>query len=642
MAGQPPKPSRYRFGVFDFDADALELRRQTRLIKIRPQSLKLLRLLVARPGQAISREEIQSALWGPDVFVDFEQGVNHCVKQLRAALGDDAEAPRYLQTIPRLGYRFIAPVETIGAVEVLDRDAATNESGRRATARWGSSRWIWAAASLATAGLLALVATRDPATSADLPSSPPALAVLPFEVRNMPVPMHYLGVSLADALIATIAARGQVRVRPISTVLPYESQPFAFREIGEALSVDYILSGTLERTSDSQSVRLALIRSIDGVAAWNGVVSGPTDDLQSLERKVADHVISALNLQSIPGGSRGRTNNSAAHEAYLEGRYRLARFTGPDTLMAVDTFERALALDGNYALAHAGLGMTSAQMYIRFGQQPDINIWKTRAERHSARALELDANLAEAHEALAAVARYTEVDWERVIEQSFEALRLNPSLDLPHYYVASALQHVGKLDLVEDEVVAGLVANPLNLAEAFRLRGVTALWSGRFSDARMQLERVRQLAAKPVTDPHFAQALYYGGDAQSAETMLAGLAGSAQAEQRAAALLASFLAARGERARALALVETVQSRQYHDHHVDYSLGVTYAGLGKPAEAMHWLREATRTGFLCYPWYQQDPLLNPLRASADFQLLLTDMKNASARVVAAVERERTRR
>ena len=112
-----PTNQQFRFGIFDFDAATLELRKAQRPVRLRPQSLKVLRLLVSRPRQLISREEIHKELWGADVFVDFEQGVNHSVKQLRAALGDDADVPRYIETLPRRGYRFIAPVESFSEVE---------------------------------------------------------------------------------------------------------------------------------------------------------------------------------------------------------------------------------------------------------------------------------------------------------------------------------------------------------------------------------------------------------------------------------------------------------------------------------------------------------------------------------------------
>ena len=216
-------------------------------------------------------------------------------------------------------------------------------------------------------------------------------------------------------------------------------------------------------------------------------------------------------------------------------------------------------------------------MYIRFAAEADLDEWRSRAERHARRALELEGTLAEAHEALAAVARHADFDWDRTIEQSVEALRLNASLDLPHFYLASAFQHIGRLDLVEREITAGLDANPVNLGEAFRLRGMAALWSGRFAEARTHFEQLQPLSSKPVSQTLLAQALYYTGDTARAEALLWGLQSSAPSEQRGRALLASFLAARGAKRDSLALVKDVLSRAYQDHHVAYSLGATYAG-----------------------------------------------------------------
>lgn len=141
------------------------------------------------------------------------------------------------------------------------------------------------------------------------------------------------------------------------------------------------------------------------------------------------------------------------------------------------------------------------------------------------------------------------------------------------------------------------------------------------------------------SDPHLAQAMYSSGEPALAEAMLAGLTGSAQAEQRASALLASFLAARGEKRQALELVQNVQTRPYVDHHVAYSLGAAYAGLAQPAKALHWLREAARTGFLCRPWYERDRPLDPLRRHPEFASLLADISRTADRIAARYQRDR---
>lgn len=647
MIQQPDPPTSCRFGVFELVADPFELRRQGRRVKLRPQSLKLLRLLVERPSETISREAIQQHLWGADVFVDVEQGVNHCIKELRAALRDDAEAPRYIQTVPRQGYRFIAPVERGGpsvsapAAPTVAGPAAPSVPEPSPASRPSPAFWSWSAlTALLVVGALFVIATRDQATPTAA-TPPPAVAVLPFSAGNQSSAMPYLGVSFADAVIARLARTGAIPVRPISAVVRYESAPAAVEEISEALDVDYVVTGAIAQEGDEHRITLVVTRSRDAAVVWTGAVRGSTDALEHLEATVAARVLAALNLRAESSSGASRARHPEAYRAYLEGRYRLARFTADDTMAAVTAFERSLAFDRDYAPAHAGLAIAGAQMYIRFGSQADVTMWRARAEQHAADALALDADRAEAHEALAAVARYTEFDWERVVSEGFAAIRLNAGLDLPHYYVAAALQHAGRFDLVEDEIVAGLEANPLNLTEAYRLRGVTALWSGRFADARTELERVRQLAGRPVSDPHLAVALYYGGDAKGAEAMLDGLTGSAQAEQRAAAMLAGIVAARGDRSRALALVARVEARPYRDHHVLYSLGAAYAGLGDAAAALRWLREAAQQGFPCHAWYQHDPLLKPLHGTPQFEALLEEAKAASDRIAARFVAERAR-
>jgi tetratricopeptide (TPR) repeat protein len=368
---------------------------------------------------------------------------------------------------------------------------------------------------------------------------------------------------------------------------------------------------------------------------WRGVVE--SDNLIDLETAIADRVMTALS-GSPPARTRARTENGTAYQAYLQGRFYLSRYTAEDTRRAVAAFDAALATDAKYPLAHAGLAKASAQMFIRFASDGESGPWRNRAEQHARRALELDGTLAEAHEALAAVARHIDFDWDRTIEQSVEALRLNPSLDLPHYYLASALQHTGRLDMVESQVMAGLEANPLNLAEAYRLRGTNALWGGHFAEARIHFERLRELAGKPVSYTPLAQALYYLGEWTQAEAMLRGLRGSAQSEQRARAMLSSFLAARGERRAALALVGEVLSHPYRDHHVAYSLGAAYAGLERPGDAFRWLREAAASGFLCRSWYATDPLLEPLRTMREFPALLSQVETAGHRIDVSAVRD----
>ena len=202
-----------RFGVFEFDPSALQLRKGRLPVRLRPQALKLLRMFVSRPRQVITREAIHQELWTSDVHVDFEQGVNHTIKQLRAALGDDAGAPRYIETLTRRGYRFIAPIDVVSSVE--NNAPAAPAPLPRLWRRLTELRVVPIAAGvLAVAAVVMLLArTRDPVAA--LPPNS-TLAVMPFEIVNVPGETGYLGLSLADAVIARLANGGAVRVRPVT------------------------------------------------------------------------------------------------------------------------------------------------------------------------------------------------------------------------------------------------------------------------------------------------------------------------------------------------------------------------------------------------------------------------------------------
>src|SRR6267142_4070249 len=456
-----------------------------------------------------------------------------------------------------------------------------------------------------------------------------ALVVLPFQVLAGGEDVSFLGVGVADALITRLANVREIRVRPTSAVLGYESRTANVQEIGSALKASNVLSGTIQKAGERFRVRVQLVRVTDGAPIWGEEYDLARADLFSLQDAIAERVTAALRVR-VTAEEQARlyrryTENALAHEAYLKGRTHLARYTKESTLAAVADFEDALRLDQSYAPAHAGLAMASAQMRIRFSPQAELQNWTDRAEREAGLALKLEPRLAEAHEALAAVYRNVEFDWDRTIEESGRALELNANLDMPHYYRAAAFYHLGLMELVKPEVEAALAVNPSNLLEAARLRGATALFSGQFQEGVAWLEEADRLSASPVSGGYLAQAYYYLGQQSRGEKMLAALRGSAQAERRAQATLASFLAARGEKSQAEGLVRPALAEGYMDHHVAYSLGVAHTQLGQREEALRWLRRAAEIGFPCHPWFTVDPLLQPLRNDTEFIALLEELR-----------------
>jgi DNA-binding winged helix-turn-helix (wHTH) protein/TolB-like protein/tetratricopeptide (TPR) repeat protein len=628
-----------RFGTFELDLKNEQLRKSGLLVKLPPQPLKILVWLSTHAGQLVTRQELRDQLWGPQTFVDFEQGLNYCIKQIRLVLGDDSDSPRFIETIPKRGYRFIAAVH-------LQAGQAGGEAMARAPDSTGpglvapaiptrhsprSLRWLLVAASvIAIALAFPHLTKRTRETPHEAAPASVTLAVLPFDVLNRQEDLGHLAIAIPDAITARLAKAGQIRVRPTSAVLHSDTRKGELADVARRLAAEYLLTGTLQENGENLRVNVQLVRGADMVSLWGEHYDLPHSNLLTLEDAISEKVVGALRIP-VSTTERGRlhrryTSNPQAYESYLKGRSQLLRYTKDGTLAAIKSFDTALQLEPNYVLAHAGLASSAAQMHLRFATEDEVTVWLERAQRESRVALDLDSELAEVHEALAAVYGQTDFDWPRTVDESRRALALNPSLPMPHYYIARAFYHLGLLEMVEGEVRAGLDIDPVNRMEPFRLRGTTALVGSQFDDAKHWFEEARKLSAPAVTDWYFAQALYYTGDHQGAEKLLRTLHGSAQAEQRARATLASFLAARGDRAEAESLVDRTLATGYMDHHVAYSLGATYSQLGRPAQALTWLRKATDIGFTCYPWFSRDPLLQPLYSNPEFNRLLSSLKD----------------
>jgi eukaryotic-like serine/threonine-protein kinase len=474
-----------------------------------------------------------------------------------------------------------------------------------------------AAAAVLLAGAGVYLLARRPGGTA--PSSGPiALAVLPFRTVGAPGDSGVLAIGIPDAIITRLAGVSRIRLRPTSAILRYAGQDTDPREAGRALAVEYLLAGTVQSAGDRLRVTVQLLRSTDASPLWGAHYDLARQDLLTLQDSIAERVSGALSIRMSAEEHarlyRRYTRNAAAYEAYLEGRAQLARISEQGTAAAIAAFERALALDSSYALALAGLAMASADMHLRFATGKEVKLWGQRAEAEAARAIALDTSLAEAHLARAAVARKSEFNWERTLEESSRALELNPNLDLAHYFRAAAFYHIGLLDRAADEVRRALEVDPLNLPEQLRTKAVVDFLSGHYREAIGPLEEVRRIGSRAYVDSYLSQAYYYGGDTARAFAILDSLkdSPSAPAAARARATLASFSAARGDRARAEALTRQVTQSGYVDHHVAYSLGAAYAQLGRMSEARDWLARAVETGFPCYPWYQRDPLLEPVR------------------------------
>ena len=459
----------------------------------------------------------------------------------------------------------------------------------------------------------------------DTVQGPTSLAVLPCRTLAERDRLEYLEVGIADSIIIALSNLAQLRVRGTSTILPYQGHDVDLREVGESLRVDYLLTCTLQPTPDRLAATVQFVRVSDQSTAWGDRYEVPRDNLPGLQDQVAERVASALQIR-VTADERARlyrryTDNASAYEAYLQGRAVLPRYTRAATLAAIDHFKRALGFDPAYALAHAGLASAAARMRIRFSTVEDRASWLDMAKREADEALRLDPGLAEAHESRAAVAREGEFDWEVTVDESARALALNPSLAQPHFFRAGVFYHLGLMARAEPEIVLGQANDPLNRVEPLRLRGTIALLNGRFAEAATFMEEAQQISELESTGAYTGLSLYYLGRRAEAESLLETLG----AQPRAQAALASFLAARGDRKRASALIGELEAAADLDHHVAYSLGAAHAQLGDSEAAFNWLERAGATGFPCVPWFERDPLLTPLRNDARYPKLIADLK-----------------
>lgn len=608
-----------RFSVFEFDAQTLELRKNGRLLAVRPQPLTLLALLLERPGDLVSREEIQGALWPGDTFVDFEQGVNHAIRELRAALGDAAESPRFVQTLPRRGYRFIASVERPAATETSTRpppDVAAPFAAPMATSAAAEStapresRLIWATIAVAAALAATVITTiwlRPSATSKSNPAT--ALSVRPFSSPADPL----LGAGLANAISARLGGQQAVSVRSTDS--------------REEPDVTHVLDGEIVTDGAAITVLAVLQDVATRTPVWSERIVVRSDQLFSVEDAIAERVVSALRLRLAAAEQdrlrRRYTSNSEAYLEYLRGRAALVKYTPESTMAAVDAFDRALARDADYALARAGLAMACADIYLRFAAPNEVERWGERAETEARAALALDPDLAEAHLARAAVARKREFDWNATITAGRRALVLNPNLEQARFFVAAAFYHKGYMEEALSEMEKGRGLHGVDVIEPIRIEALVALFSGSFAPARAHLEEVSRLSSQAIGDTYLALAYYYSGSVDRGRAMLESLVShrSASTAARAGAALAGILAAQGESPAARTHVDRVLKAEYRDHHVAYSLGAAYAQLGDLKESQRWLHTAADTGFPCLPWFERDPLLQPLRRLPEFSTLL---------------------
>jgi serine/threonine protein kinase len=494
---------------------------------------------------------------------------------------------------------------------------------------------------LLAAGAAVFLSTPTPPSVSPTSAATVQLAVLPLRsVGEVFRGDEYLGVGIADSIITRLAAVRQIGLRPTAAVLGYADTPADTATVAKALAVGHVLFGTIQRNADTYRITLQLVQSSDGAVMWARSYDVLRSTLTNLQDTIAEEVVGALRLE-LTEAERARvrrryTDNAQAYELYLRGRASFVNYTEQGMKTAISDFERALAIDPDYALARAGLAIASAWFSIRYAYETESNQWGARAERDAKAALTADPSLAEATLAMASAAGtlHGDFNWPAVIADATRALAIDPTLELGHVVRMRAFFHLGLFDLMADEARAAYQLNPLGNIEIARLEVAASLFTGSHGRAREQATTLLARGADaPVIRNYLGLAQFYAGEVAAARATLAAVQRGGRPDVRSQAALAGVEAAAGDHDSARARVLAIEGGPYMDHHVAYSLGAAWAQLGDVGASVKWLQQSADTGFPCYPWLMQDRLLDPVRGHPEFTALLDRLRQRHTEDVA---------
>ena len=447
--------SRVGFGAFEVDLRTGELQKHGHAIRLPDQAFQVLALLLERPGELVTRDELQQKLWPANTFVDFDVGLNSAIKKLRDALDDSAEHPHFIQTLPRRGYRFIAPVDYSGAVvgsappqpaavPIAPAQPQTPESAVRPAGPSGSRRaWYWAGslvvAGLLLAGWLGRDSLRPPTAEEGRLAPIRSIAVLPLENLTGDPAQEYFVDGMTDAIITDLAQISALRVISRTSAMHYKGAKKPLPEIGRELQVDAVLEGSVVRSGTRVRIDAQLVHAATDRHLWARSYERDLRDIVALQNDVAQAIAAQVAIQLTPEEKTRfagrRPVNPAAYEAYLRGRYFWNQRNDEGLKKSLEYYQEALQADPNYAPAYAGISDTYS--ILGFGTMRSLprEVAGPKAKAAALRAIELDDNMAEGHAALGHIL-LDEGDVAGAEVEFRRALQLNPGYATAYHWYA--------------------------------------------------------------------------------------------------------------------------------------------------------------------------------------------------------------
>src|SRR3989441_11466025 len=605
----------------ELDLARYELRRGGRVERLEKLPMELLTLLAERRGQLVSRGEILERLWGKDVFVDADAAINTAVRKVRRALGDDPDAPHFLEPVVGKGYRFVGPITVIPGA------AATRSApdGAVASARFpGSSRWTLGAVAL-TMLIVALLAGLGRLGSRG-GQAMESVAVLPFENTGGDREAEYLSDGISESLINRLSRLPHLKVIARASVFRYKGKHPDPARVARELGVRAVVSGRVSQHGDGFSVSVELIDALENKQLWGATYNRRSSDLVVAHEELAAEVAEKLRLELTPSErtllAKRDTADPEAYRLYLRGRYLSNERTEAALRKAIEYFQEAIARDPRYALAYSGLADVHCTMATSYNKRVAPREAYPRARAAALRAVEIDAELSEAHASLGQILVQFDWDWAGAEREFRRALELSPSNGVALHWRSHCYLALGRFDESARDSQRALDADPVSVMLNIHL-GEHRHLARQYDLAIEQYRRALELSpnhpnARPLLALVYeAKGMYPQAIAEleAAEPFWAGTS-------RVRGPLGRVYGLAGRRAEARrVLEELVRERAGPKYIAADDIAAVYIGLGETDGAFAWLQRACEERATALVNLKVEPAFDGLRGDRRFADLL---------------------
>jgi len=632
-----------RFGPYELDFRAGELRKNGYRIRLQDQPLQVLALLLEHPSEVVTREELRQRLWPTDTFVDFDHGLNNAINRLRDALNDSADAPRFIETLPRRGYRFLAEVRneapsvpsTIAAsssenrvnelgvktVVTISADDATHSVARQDRPK---KAWFAAAGAGFGALLLGLAFVWRASLSHAAPVHIQSIAVLPFENLSSNSEQDYLADGMTEALTTELARLSALRVVSRTSTKVYRGTKKSLPEVAKELQVDAIVEGAVIRSGDRVRIDAQLILAGTDRHLWAKGYERKLDDVVALQSELAQAIADEIHIRVTPE-ERARlaavpSVNAEAYEAYLKGRFLWNERTEKGISRAVDFFEEAIAKDPGYAPAYSGLA-DSYSLLGFYGVLPPKEAY-SRAQTAATKALQIDPSLAEAHVSRAEAVCALEWNWPEAESELKRAIELNSNYDTAYRKYSNYLIGMGRSDEAIAAAKKALELDHLSITLGTHLAWIQYL-ARNYDLAAAQYEKTLDLSpnyARAHRD--FALTLAEEGRYEDALREIQKGIEFSDRSPLMLKVLGYVYAKSGKKREARNVLRELREMSRTRYVSPFDLAVVHAALGEKDAAFSYLEKACddRAGQLI--WLNVHPLLDSLRRDPRFANLVS--------------------